>query len=309
MLQLSTRYCFSCWDTFGQVDRTRWVQFSSTESEYMLNYRPLAFASVAILAACGHEAPQNGENYLDSQVPSLNEVSGKKAQLLTNAPQVKQIAQLSLDSGNTITINSVALPDGTSGVEIHETGKPGAPTIDSVAALDEASPLEIFNALAAPEAEVPGLLRELFEQPQLGSQGWLRSEWADLKPDFNRFSCSNSWFNDKCFNYDSYNHSVIRYDQPGSYSHQKTGPITRYRSRVCSQSTVPFFYRIRRQPNAGDDYIDWSIFNVYPGEYYKYRWTSSSGVYRFRTEIIGLYGILADLENDICVRWDLLSDS
>ncbi len=275
----------------------------------MLNCRYTPLASIILFAACSQEVTQNNDDYLGPLLSSEISTSDNSTHFLSDDPSVSNLAKLSLDTGNSIIVNSVQLPDGSSGIEVFERGKPGAPSIASIGALDNASPLEVFNALASPMTDVRKELSEQFEAPQLGPQGWLRSQWSNFKPDIERYSCGNSWFNDQCFGHDTYNHSSIRYNWNGSYAHQKTGPITRYRSRACNQGSKTSRYRIRRKNQWNSSYINWTISSFDPGEYFTYRWTSSSGVYRFRTEVAPNSGSSSGMQTDICVRYDLLADN
>ncbi len=216
------------------------------------------------------------------------------------------LGRLSLEVGNNIEFNAVPLEDGTFGIEIIEEGQPGTPSVLNSEELVDVNPLELYLALAPEQAEVPDLLHEMFELSSSAEQGWFRAQWADLKPDVERYSCGDTWFGNLC-SQGSYNHRAKRLNHNGTYYHQKTGGITDYRSRACSQGSATYQYRIRRKANSGSNYVNWTK-NISPGQYYNYRWVSNSGVYRFRTELNRGSASSSSMRTDVCVNYNLKND-
>lgn len=85
------------------------------------------------------------------------------------------IASLALPNGNVIEFFDVVDEKGVSqGVVVVEAVEPGNAGIQSDARLRNADALEVFNAFADAQVEMPRLLMELYGDADLGGRGWAR---------------------------------------------------------------------------------------------------------------------------------------
>jgi hypothetical protein len=228
-------------------------------------------------------------------------------------------AAVTLANGNIISFKVVESGD----VDVHEHGRVPNPAVLNQPELLNATPAEVFWAIADNDAGMPQFLaknhdllskvepREDLALVMLSDAGWLRTEIDDEVTWRAAADCVNATFTGvNCLPEAGYTDDVCVTN--GNPSVADDVLIVKYRAAVCGESTFEYVDKLQywnqRQEIAAcaiDAPTNW-VWNEYisEDEYNLHTWTSTGGFHPYRRYRHGHQGVVPGVSVDWSSMWD-----